>query len=123
LGQRDYDKWFQEGSGPAADMSLEQYGQSLYNSKRCVTCHSIDGSSNVGPSFMGLYGAAIKLEGGKSVTVDENYIRESILEPQAKIVAGFPPVMPTFQGLLKDRDLDALVAYIKSLDNQRGKHE
>ena len=49
------------------------------------------------------------------MTVDENYIRESVLEPQAKIVAGFQPVMPTYQGILKDRDIDALIAYIKSL--------
>jgi cytochrome c oxidase subunit 2 len=73
----------------------------------------------VGPTFKNLYGHTVTLEGGSSLTADENYIRRSILEPKAEIVSGFQPVMPTYQGLLNDRDIDALVAYIKSLKDQK----
>ena len=62
-----------------------------------------------------------KLEGGSAVVVDENYLRESILSPQAKIVLGYQPVMPTFQGVLKDKQIDALIAYIKSLKESGSK--
>ena len=72
-------------------------------------------------AFQGIFGHQVGLQDGKQITVDENYIRESVLDPQAKVVAGFQPVMPTYQGILKDRDIDAIVAYIKSLSNQGAK--
>lgn len=115
LPEREYTAWLESGTGMAAGMSLEQYGEALYKSRRCVTCHSIDGSPNVGPTFQGLFGSQVPLEGGGQAHADENYIRESILEPQAKVAAGYQPVMPTFQGILKDRDVDALIAYMKTL--------
>ena len=121
VSDREYAEWLEKSAGPASGMSMEDYGASLYKSRRCVTCHSIDGSPNVGPTFLGVFGHKVGLQDGKQVEVDENYIRESILEPQAKIVAGYQPVMPTFQGLLKDRDIDALIAYIKSLNTQGAK--
>ena len=96
-------------------MSLEEYGAKLYKAKACVTCHSIDGSPNTGPTFANLLGRTEHFSNGSSLTIDENYIRESILSPQAKVVEGFQPVMPTYQGILKDRDVDALVAYLSSL--------
>jgi len=64
---------------------------------------------------VGIYNKPVLLEDGRTVTADENYIRESILEPGAKIVRGFKPVMPTFQGQISDEQLNALVAYVKSL--------
>jgi len=81
-----------------------------------VACHSVDGSTKVGPSWKGIFGqTAHEIEGGQ-VAVDENYVRESILNPNAKIVKGFPKgVMPTFQGQLSEDQLNALVEYIKSL--------
>ena len=90
-------------------------GAELYRSKACVTCHSIDGTPGVAPSFKGRFGKEEKMADGSEVLIDENYIRESILQPQSKVVMGFQPVMPTFQGVLKDRQIDALIAYIKSL--------
>jgi len=102
-------------AGGGEGLTLEEYGAQLFVSKACATCHSIDGSPATGPSWKGAFGRAEKMADGSTVTVDENYIRESILEPQAKIVAGFQPVMPTYQGILKDRELDAIIAYIKSL--------
>lgn len=118
LSQLDYDKWLEESEGAGEGMSQEDYGAKLYVSKACVTCHSIDGSVGTGPSFLNKFGGIEQLRDGSSLTIDENYIRESILSPNAKVVAGFAPVMPTYQGLLKDAQIDALVAYIKSLGQE-----
>ena len=96
-------------------MSLAEYGAKLYKSKACVTCHTIDGSPSTGPTFSGLLQRTENFTDGSNIKPDENYIRESILNPQAKVVNGFQPVMPTYQGILKDREIDALVTYIKSL--------
>ena len=68
-----------------------------------------------GPNLAGIYNKPVLLEDGRTVTADENYVRESILDPTAKIVSGFKPVMPTFQGIVSEEQLNALVAYVKSL--------
>lgn len=114
LPEREYLAWLESGSGGGEGKTPEEFGAELYVSKACVTCHSVDGTLLVGPSFKGIFGHVTQLEEGEAM-VDENYLRESILNPQAKIVAGFEPVMPTYQGVLNDRQLDALIAYIKSL--------
>lgn len=103
------------GTGAGKPKTLAEQGAALYSTKGCVACHSVDGSRRVGPSWKGVYGSKEELESGKSVEVDENYIRESIVEPQAKVVKGYPPSMPTFKGLLSDQEINALIAYIKSL--------
>ncbi len=72
----------------------------------------------MGPSFKGRFGTQVQLQDGEAVLADENYMRESILNPQTKIAAGYQPVMPTYQGLLKDREIDALIEYIKSLQEE-----
>jgi len=113
--EREYNEWLESSAGMGEGMSLVDYGAQLYKSRACNTCHSIDGSAMVGPSFKGDFGSPRALTSGETITIDENYVRESILNPQAKIAAGYDPVMPTYQGILKDRQIDALVAYIKSL--------
>jgi cytochrome c oxidase subunit 2 len=115
LSQVDYDNWLEESSTFDESIPLEEHGEELYKSKSCYTCHSVDGTSNVGPTFKGAFGHEVTLSDGSKVTVDENYVRESILDPRAKVVMGFQPVMPTYQGKLKAREVDALIAYIKSL--------
>ncbi len=80
----------------------------------CATCHRSD-TQGRGPNLIGIFGKPVQLEDGRTVVADENYIRESILNPGAKIVAGFKPIMPTFQGQVSEESLMALVAYIKSL--------
>lgn len=110
----DYQKWLETG-GVDPNMPLPQLGSLLYQSKGCSTCHSIDGSKGTGPSWKGIYGTQQPLSDGTSVLADENYIRESIMVPGAKIVRGYENVMPVFQGLLRDRETNALIAYIKSL--------
>lgn len=118
LSETDYNVWLEKSSADIPEgMSLEQAGAELYSSKACITCHSINGTPGVAPSFKGRFGSKQNMTDGSQLLVDENYLRESILNPQAKIAEGFAPVMPTFQGVLKDRQVDALVAYIKSLQD------
>ena len=103
-----------EGVG-VASLPPAELGAKIYKEKGCNACHSLDGSKIVGPSFKGIFGHPVELQDGSKVDVDENYIRQSILEPQAQVVKGFAPVMPSFKGILSDEDVTALVAYIKTL--------
>ena len=96
-------------------LSLAEKGKALTQSKGCVACHSVDGSRLVGPSYKGIFGEDVKLEGGKVVKVDENYIRRSIENPQAEIVEGYPPSMPVYKGLVTEEEIIAITEYIKSL--------
>lgn len=114
LSPEDYAKWQTEGSG-GDDLPLAELGARLYTSKACNTCHSTDGSIKVGPSWQGLFGSQRQLQSGQSVTADENYIRESMVNPGAKVVQGFQNVMPTYAGSLTDNEINALIEYIKSL--------
>lgn len=96
-------------------VSLADQGKTLMTSKGCVACHSEDGSVKVGPTYKGLFGAKREFVDGSTATADENYIRESIENPQAKLVKGFGPLMPTFKGLVTEEEMNALIAYIKGL--------
>jgi cytochrome c oxidase subunit 2 len=91
------------------------YGRRLYVKATCSTCHSLDGSVVTGPSFKGLFGRTETLADGTQVRVDEAYVRESMLTPTAKVVRGFQPVMPPFAGQLNDKQVDALIAFIKTV--------
>lgn len=115
LGEREYQEWVQASAQPGEGLTLEEFGEQLYRTKACNTCHSIDGSPNQGPTWKGVFGTMERLTDGSQVLVDENYIRESILNPSAKVTAGYLPVMPSYQGILSDREIDALIAFIKSL--------
>lgn len=107
-----YEAWMSGGSsGP-----LSATGEKVFAELGCSTCHRTD-TQGRGPNLQGLFGRPVALEDGRTVTADENYIRESILDPGAKIVRGFKPVMPTFQGLVSEEQLSALIAYVKSLSN------
>jgi cytochrome c oxidase subunit 2 len=107
---QDYAQWM--AGGPAAP--LQDTGRQLFSSLGCSTCHRFDVQGR-GPNLQGIYSKPVLLEDGRTVVADENYVRESILNPTAKIVSGFKPVMPTFQGLITEEQLNALVAYVKSL--------
>jgi cytochrome c oxidase subunit II len=111
----DFQAWVAQEIKRVESMPLPELGLLTYNQSGCATCHSIDGSQKVGPTLKGLFGRQEKVTSLGSINVDENYIRESILEPQAKIVEGFPPSMPTFKGQLSDRRISGLIAYIKTL--------
>jgi len=111
----DFAKWQKESQVEDTTTPLPELGAKLYNSRACFTCHSTDGSAKVGPSFKGLFGKQEQLADGTTVTVDEEYLRESMLQPNAKVVQGFQPVMPTYQGQLTDREISGLIEYIKTL--------
>ena len=113
--QEDLDAWIKKYSGIQPGQDPVEYGGLLYNRRGCASCHSIDGSKRVGPTFQALYGSEHGLTTGENVKVDDNYIRESILEPKAKVVAGYNPVMPSYKGQLSDEDINSIIAYMKSL--------
>ena len=110
--EADYEKWLETG-GVDPNMPLDKLGEILYQSKGCATCHSLDGSKGQGPSWKGIYMTMQPLSNGTSVMADDNYIHESIMVPGAKIVRGYENIMPVFQGLLRDRETAALIAFIK----------
>jgi cytochrome c oxidase subunit 2 len=104
----EYARWL---SSSIASKSMADEGAELYARYGCDTCHS----TGKGPPFARLYGSAVKLTDGQTVTVDDTYIRGSILTPSEQRVAGYAAVMPTFQGQLGEEQILKLTAYIKSL--------
>jgi cytochrome c oxidase subunit II len=96
-------------------LSVVGSGEKLFNDLGCVTCHKQD-SSGRGPTLHGLFGKKVEFESGESIVADENYLRESIHNPQAKIVKGYQPIMPTYQGLITEEGLLQIIAFIKSLN-------
>ncbi len=113
--QDAYNKWLAIASDPFRTHSPVEVGQMYYRNRGCMQCHSIDGSRIIGPSFRDLFGREETMRDGQKVQVDENYVRESILEPSAKVVASFDPVMPSFKGSLNDKDINAICEYLKSI--------
>lgn len=90
-------------------------GAHVYEAKGCIACHTVDGTPRVGPTFLHDYGSQVALSDGRTVAMDDTYIRESILHPQAAARPGYPPSMPTFEGMVSDKDIAALTAYLRSL--------
>jgi cytochrome c oxidase subunit 2 len=112
MESREFDNWL---SGNVSNTSPVAAGQQLYQTLGCASCHGASGEGGRGPSLIGLFGKQTQLVGGQTVRADESYIRESILNPQNKLVDGFGPIMPTFQGQVTEDQLVQLLAYIKSL--------
>lgn len=106
----DYQAWLAGGDGEG---SLSSRGAKLFQDLACINCHRADGSGR-GPSLEGLFGKPVELDNGSKVIADDDYLRESILSPQAKTVRGYQSIMPTFQGLLTEDQLMQLMEYIKS---------
>jgi cytochrome c oxidase subunit 2 len=109
----DYQDWL---SGGGAEGSLASAGEKLFTDLACNTCHRPD-SAGRGPVLQGLFGKTVTTQDGELIVVDEAYIRESILNPSAKIAAGYQPIMPTFQGVVSEEGLLALIEYVKSLES------
>jgi cytochrome c oxidase subunit II len=119
VSQAEYDRWVNDKSDEAMAQRLSpaERGAKLYVSKGCITCHSLDGSPKVGPSYLKAFGRTAEFADGTTAVADENYIKESILNPAKKVVKGFAAgAMPAFEGQLKDDELDSLVAFVKSID-------
>ena len=109
---REFDNWLSGNTGTSTPAAA---GQQLFQSLGCASCHGANGEGGRGPVLAGVFGQKTQLQNGETQTVDEAYIRESITNPQAKLVAGFGPIMPTFQGQVSEDQLLQLVAFIKSL--------
>lgn len=114
----DYERWLSGSTGEAPEVA----GKNLFESMRCASCHPIDaattdigGAPPRGPLLAGIYGKDVDLKGGGKALMNDEYIRESILKPQAKIVANYEPVMPSYEGQLGEEQILQLAAYIKSL--------
>ena len=122
----------QDGTSPAVEIEVEEEedeaaavdtssmspverGRLLYNEKVCVTCHSLDGSKTVGPTFQGIYGRAGTLQGGESYTADDAYIKDSILNPQSQVVKDYAPAMPPYAGQLSDEDISDIIEFLKTV--------
>lgn len=113
----DYQNWLAGGGG--GETTMAGMGQKLFADRACVSCHRADSQAR-GPLLDGLFGKPVALTNGQVVTADEAYLRESILNPGAKVAAGFQPIMPTFQGLLNEEQLLQLIEYIKTLGAKTG---
>ena len=109
---REFDNWLSGNTGSTTPAAA---GQALFQTLGCASCHGANGEGGRGPALAAVFGTETTLQTGEKVRVDDSYVRESILNPQAKIVAGFGPIMPTFQGQVSEDQLVQLVAFIKSL--------
>jgi cytochrome c oxidase subunit 2 len=132
MEQSEYDRWLaasRESTLPArtdgenqqqpVGASMVDEGRRVASEVGCFRCHTVDGSPYIGPTWLGLYGRSEKLASGQTVVVDEAYMTESMMDPLAKVVEGFKPVMPTFQGRLDGPQSAAIVEFIKSLHADR----
>jgi cytochrome c oxidase subunit 2 len=106
-----FQAWLQGGG---MEGTLAQRGARLFSSLACDSCH-LDTGRGRGPSLKDIVGTTVELQDGSTATVDDSYLRESILNSQAKVVKGFQPLMPTFQGLISEENLVALIQHVKSM--------
>ncbi len=117
----DYEKWLQETKWGIGNMvpapTMAEAGEGLFNSFQCVSCHE-PGRSEIYVPLTGIYGSERKLDDGRTVIANDDYIRRSILEPDAQVVAGYSPSMPPYKGVLNEQEILQLIAYIKSLKLQ-----
>lgn len=111
----EFQAWLGGATGDAPAVA----GEKLFRDLACITCHRGDSGAR-GPDLAGLAGTTVKLAGGATVTADETYLRESIVTPSAKVVEGYQPIMPTFQGLVSEEQLLQLIAYVQSLKAPAG---
>jgi cytochrome c oxidase subunit 2 len=110
MDPNDYQAWLAGGGG----LTMSARGEQLFQQLACVGCHLNDGSGR-GPSLAGMFGRQVTLATGDTLTVDDSYIRESILTPHLKLVAGYQPLMPTYQGQVTEEGVMSLIEYIKSM--------
>jgi cytochrome c oxidase subunit II len=113
----EYERWL---AGGAPGESMEQAGEKVYQASGCPTCHLADGTG-LGPSLLGVFGHPVKLTTGETLTADDAYMRESIVLPKAKVVLGYSPIMPSFQGQLTEEQLNNVIAYLRALGKAQPK--
>jgi cytochrome c oxidase subunit 2 len=119
LPEKDYQEWM---GGAGGEETLADRGAGLFERLGCKSCHEPESdaagadlaSAVRGPPLMGIFGKKVRLADGSEVVADETYLRESMLRPQAKIVEGYRPIMPTYEGQLDEESVSALIAYLKA---------
>ena len=116
----DFEQWLMTVSDIFAGRTLAEVGELLYTRQGCKACHSTDGSRLVGPSFQELYGHSFDTAEGVQITADDAYIRESILTPNASVIAGYEPVMTPYAGKITDKEIEAITAWLKTLSSLGG---
>ena len=112
---KDLNAWIEKYSARREGTSPADYGAELYKRRGCKSCHSTNGDKLVGPSFQSLFGRTEPMKEGDAVKVDENYVRESVINPKAKVVAGYQPVMPSDKGQLTDDDIYCIIEWLKTM--------
>jgi cytochrome c oxidase subunit 2 len=115
-----FETWLEKAANLYDTMPPAEAGEMLVQRNGCLQCHSVTGAPGIAPTFKDLYGHAVPLKDGGSVLADENYIRESIVDPMASIVAGYDPVMPTYAGKIKDKEIGYIIAFLKSISSLGG---
>jgi len=110
-----YERYLADKAALSMKLPPDQLGKMLYEKKGCNACHTVDGTARVGPTWKATFGTMVPLTDGTQVKMDESYIRESVIYPQAKSRPGYPPSMPSFEGQLKENEILGIIAYIKSL--------
>jgi cytochrome c oxidase subunit 2 len=125
LSREDYTSWLEgnrarteegfTGASASVGGDLADQGREVASRRGCFNCHTLDGQPHIGPSFAGLYRSPVALTDGRVLQADEAYLTRSMMDPQAEIVAGFQPVMPTYRGALSQPEVAALVEFIKSI--------
>lgn len=119
VSRSEYESYLSGLGGCGDDQTLEECGEQVYTRSACAGCHSLDGSSGIGPTFTGLYGSERVFVDGSSATADEDYLHQSIVDPASQVVEGYSPVMPGNYGQqLSEEQLTAVIAYIRSLGDQ-----
>ena len=111
----DFETWMNTVSDIFAGRTYAEVGELLYNRLGCKACHTLDGTRLVGPSFKDVYGNTFETREGTSVTVDAAYVKESILTPNVSVIAGYEPVMTPYEGLVTDKEIEAITAWLRTL--------
>jgi cytochrome c oxidase subunit 2 len=118
LAQADFEAWLAAVGDIFVGRTLPEVGELLYNKQGCKACHSLDGSKLVGPSLKNVYGYEFKMIDGRTLLADDAFIKESILEPNATVVEGYQPVMTPYAGILDDREIEAIIEFLKTISDR-----
>lgn len=117
MQQAKFDEWLAAAVDIFIGKTYEEVGEILFNRHGCKACHSIDGTKLVGPSLKDVYGNTFETTTGETVLADDAYIKESILNPNASIIAGYEPVMTPYEGKINDKEIEAITAWLKSMSS------
>jgi cytochrome c oxidase subunit II len=113
----EFKQWLAKAGDWGSTMSPAQAGRLLFERRGCMQCHSTDGTRIIGPTMKDLFASELSYGRGNKIVADENYIRESMYDPGAKVVDGFDNVMPSFKGMFSEKDVDAMIAYLKTISS------